>query len=101
MISATHPMAAKCTEDVHFRLHMYANCSWLNCTTQNHKPCADDIHVQSKMNILDTFGNRAMGGGDTPAYYISGYTGTSKVLLFLHVLHGGLLPCTLCSFVRL
>ena len=62
--------APKCSEYVHFRLHMYANSTWLSCTTQNDKPCVDGIHVQFEMNVWGTFGNHGMGVGDTPPYYI-------------------------------
>ena len=53
-------MTAKCTRDVHFRLHMYANSTWLDCSTENDKPCADGVHVQPEMNVTSTF----CGGGD-------------------------------------
>ena len=65
-------MKTKCKHDVHFRLHMYANSTWLNCTTHD-KPCADGIHVQSEMNVPFTFGCHGMGSGDTPAYFITGF----------------------------
>ena len=68
-ISATHPTTAKCKLNVHVRLHMYANSTWLNCTTQNDEPCVDGELVQSEMNALCTFGGHGMGGGDTPANY--------------------------------
>ena len=60
-------MAAKCTRYVHFRLHMYANSTWLNCATQNDKPCADGVHTHSKMNAGGTFGGLGMGGRHTTA----------------------------------
>ena len=66
-LSVAHPMAAKCTQHVQFRLHMHANVIWLNCTTQDDKPCADGIHVHSKMNAMGTFG---MGRGDATASLI-------------------------------
>ena len=46
-----------------------ANSTWLNCTTQNDTSCAGDIHVQSEINVLNTFSSQGMGAGDTPAYY--------------------------------
>ena len=39
----------------------------INCTTLNDKPCADGVHVRSKMNTKGTFGGHGMGGGDTNA----------------------------------
>ena len=48
---------------------MYANSTWRNCTTQNDKPCADGVRVQSEMNVLLTIGGHGMRDGDTPAYY--------------------------------
>ena len=46
---------------------MCANSTWLNCITQNDKPCADGVHVESEMTVKVTLGGHGMGGGDTPA----------------------------------
>ena len=55
-------MIAKCTHDIHFKLHMYVIETY---SISNDKPCVDGIYVQSKMNILDTFGSHGIGGRDS------------------------------------
>ena len=46
---------------------MYANSTWLNCTTQTDKACAYGVHVHYKMNAAGIIGGHGMGGGDTTA----------------------------------
>ena len=62
-------MNAKCIQDIHFRLHIYTICTWLIILGCAIKPCIVGLHVQSKMNVLSTFGSHEMGGGDTSTYY--------------------------------
>ena len=63
--STTHPMTAKCTSHVHFRMHMYTISTYLIISGCAIKPCTDSVHVQSATNVPGTFGGHGMGGGDT------------------------------------
>ena len=73
-------MTAKMFVKRSFKLHMYANSTWLYCTTQNDKPRADGVHVHSKMDLGGKFGGHGMGGGDTTASLRQTSLGISKLL---------------------
>ena len=54
-----------CQPSAHDTQNDKSCAEWLNSAIQNDKPCADGIHVHSKINTIGTFGSRGMDDGGT------------------------------------